>query len=118
MEKHLQLDQPVNIHITGCVHSCAQHYIGDIGLIGTKVEQGDDMVDGYHILAGGGYGESAAIGREVFMEVASPDAPRVVEAMLTAYLKHRDGKESFAQWSRRHSPEQIREMSESQEILG
>ena len=30
--------QPVNIHLTGCHHSCAQHYIGDIGLIACKVE--------------------------------------------------------------------------------
>ena len=30
------LDTPVNIHLTGCHHSCAQHYIGDIGLIGAR----------------------------------------------------------------------------------
>ena len=29
--------QPVNIHLTGCPNSCAQHYMGDIGLLGTKV---------------------------------------------------------------------------------
>ena len=34
VESRLALDQPVNIHLTGCHHSCAQHYIGDIGLIG------------------------------------------------------------------------------------
>jgi ferredoxin-nitrite reductase len=33
-EERIALDQPVNIHLTGCHHSCAQHYIGDIGLIG------------------------------------------------------------------------------------
>ena len=30
----IALDQPLNIHLTGCPHSCAQHYIGDIGLLG------------------------------------------------------------------------------------
>ena len=29
----------MNIHLTGCHHSCAQHYIGDIGLIATRVER-------------------------------------------------------------------------------
>ena len=29
--------RPVNIHLTGCHHSCAQHYIGDIGLLACKV---------------------------------------------------------------------------------
>ncbi|MGZ8901825.1 MAG: NirA family protein, partial [Limisphaerales bacterium] len=34
LEKKLSLDQPINIHLTGCPYSCAQHYIGDIGLLG------------------------------------------------------------------------------------
>ena len=52
------LDPPVNIHLTGCHHSCAQHYIGDIGLIGARVPINDDgdTVDGYHIFVGGGFG--------------------------------------------------------------
>ena len=37
LQKKLQLDQPINIHLTGCPNSCAQHYIGDIGLLGAKV---------------------------------------------------------------------------------
>ena len=28
-ESRLALDGPINIHLTGCHHSCAQHYIGD-----------------------------------------------------------------------------------------
>jgi ferredoxin-nitrite reductase len=38
LERHVQLDQPVNIHLTGCPNSCAQHYIGDIGLLATQVK--------------------------------------------------------------------------------
>ena len=36
LEKKVTLDQPINIHLTGCPHSCAQHYMGDIGLLATK----------------------------------------------------------------------------------
>jgi ferredoxin-nitrite reductase len=36
-EARVKLDQPVNIHLTGCHHSCAQHYIGDIGLVAARV---------------------------------------------------------------------------------
>ena len=36
-DTRVDLDQPINIHLTGCHNSCAQHYIGDIGLIGAKV---------------------------------------------------------------------------------
>ncbi|PQV63303.1 NAD(P)H-dependent nitrite reductase catalytic subunit [Abditibacterium utsteinense] len=114
VENRLQLDQPVNIHITGCINSCAQHYVGDIGLLGTKVEVEDDMLDGYRVFVGGGYGEDVGIGREVFHEILAPDAPRVVESMLSAYLENRSEGETFVHWARRYSPEQIKEMSQSQ----
>ncbi len=57
-EERVPLETPVNIHLTGCHHTCAQHYIGDIGLIGARVPINDegDTVDGYHVLVGGGYG--------------------------------------------------------------
>ena len=52
LEKRLELDQPVNIHVTGCPNSCAQHYMGDIGLLGTK----SGGADAYHVFVGGGFG--------------------------------------------------------------
>ncbi len=60
------LDTPVNIHLTGCHHSCAQHFISEIGLLACKVQEGDDgdAVEGYHMLIGGGFGPQAALGRE------------------------------------------------------
>ena len=104
-EAHVKLDQPVNIHLTGCHHSCAQHYIGDIGLIAARVsvnEEGD-TVDGYHIVAGGGFGATGAIGREILREVKAQDAPARVESLLKAYLAHRAGPtESFQDFSARH----------------
>ncbi len=41
-EARVDLDGPVNIHLTGCHHSCAQHYIGEIGLLACKVEVSED----------------------------------------------------------------------------
>ena len=114
VETKLQLDQPVNIHLTGCPNSCAQHYIGDIGLLGVKVEVGDDMVDGFTIFIGGGYGEEAGIGRELFTEVVSEEVPLKIEAMLAAYMENRAEDESFVQWARRHQIEQLKEIFESQ----
>ncbi len=66
-EERVQLETPINIHLTGCHHTCAQHYIGDIRLIGARVPINDDgdTVDGYHILVGGGYGVDGAIAREL-----------------------------------------------------
>jgi ferredoxin-nitrite reductase len=102
-ETRVTLDSPVNIHLTGCHNSCAQHYIGDIGLLGARVPVNDDgdTVDGYHIFIGGGFGMSGAIGREIYHNVKAEDAPQVVERLLKAYLKHRSTpQETFDQFSR------------------
>ena len=56
LEKRVELDQPINIHLTGCPNSCAQHYMGDIGLLGTKVKVSGESLEGYHVFVGGGFG--------------------------------------------------------------
>ncbi len=112
-EARVQLDGPVNIHLTGCHHSCAQHYIGDIGLLGARVEAGaeGETVEGYHIYVGGGFGDEAAIGREIYRDVKAEDAPRIVEKMLKGYLSSREGTgETFLAFSRRHELERLREI--------
>lgn len=110
VESRLPLDVPVNIHLTGCHHSCAQHYIGDIGLIGARVPVGTegDTVDGYDIVVGGGFAENAAIGREVWKGIAATDAAGRVEALLRAYMGNRDGPgESFQAFATRVGPERL-----------
>lgn len=109
LESRLTLDQPVNIHVTGCPHSCAQHFIGDIGLLATKVPVGEEMVEGYHIFLGGGYGEQQSIGREICRNVTAEDAPQVVERIVRAYIDHRSSEaETFAAFVRRHPTEELK----------
>ncbi len=102
VEPRVTLDVPVNIHLTGCHHSCAQHYIGDIGLIGARVAAGEDTVEGYHLYAGGGFGADAGIGREILRDVKAEDVPAAVERLLRFYLARREGPhESFVAFTRR-----------------
>ncbi len=91
VDARLTVDQPVNIHLTGCHHSCAQHYIGDIGLIGAKVPINDDgdTVEGYDIVVGGGFADAARIGRQVWKGIKAEDAPSHVEKLLRAWMEHR-----------------------------
>ena len=80
----VEVDTPINIHLTGCHHSCAQHFISDIGMIGARiaVEDSDDTVDGFHILTGGGFGPQADVGQEVYRDVKSEDAPVIIETTV------------------------------------
>jgi len=117
VESRLELDQPVNIHLTGCHHSCAQHYIGDIGLIAAQVpvNDGGDTVEGFHIVVGGGTGANARIGRELTRDVKKEDCPRKVEQLLRAYLANRESPdEPFFAFANRHDTETLNRLVEEQ----
>jgi ferredoxin-nitrite reductase len=115
LEKKFELDQPVNIHLTGCPNSCAQHYIGDIGCLGTKTRFGAASVDAYHVFVGGGFGRNQTVGRQIFTGVAATELPRTLERILRAFLKHRQDRESFLQFSARHTVGQLQEMCSDEE---
>jgi ferredoxin-nitrite reductase len=116
-EPRVAIDTPVNIHLTGCHHSCAQHYISDIGLIAAKVPVGDsdDTVEGYHLFAGGGFGPDADLGQEVYHDLKANDAPQTVERLLKAYLSHRSSPdETFLSFARRHDGETLRKLADAE----
>ena len=113
LEPRITLDRPLNIHLTGCHHSCAQHYIGDIGLLGCQAENAEgDFVEGYHVHLGGGYGpdddgQGSAIARVLAESVPFEDVPPLIESVLRQYLDHREGDEPFARWARRQPIESL-----------
>src|SRR5712671_3356526 len=115
-EPRVALDAPVNIHLTGCHHSCAQHYIGDIGLIAARVSinEDGDTVDGYHVLVGGGFGPDARLARDIYQDVKAEDAPRTVERILKGYLAHRAGNETFLAFSKRHETGALKAMFDAE----
>ncbi len=112
--KHLgdrvELDSPVNIHFTGCPNSCAQHYCGDIGLVGSKLSDGSE---GYHLVLGGGMGHEQGIAREIFRGVNATEVPALAEQILRTYQAKKQSGESFVAWSRRHSVKELQEMFSS-----
>ena len=115
IEPRVAMDQPINMHLTGCPNSCAQHYIGDIGLIGVKVPIGDDdTVPGYNIHVGGGFGTEASIAKMIYPDTKAEDAPARVEGLLKAYLAHRaEPTESFHSFANRHEVEALKSLAQS-----
>ncbi len=115
----MQLETPINIHLTGCHHTCAQHYIGDIGLIGARVPVNDDgdTVDGYHILVGGGYGVDGAIARELYQNVKADEAPQVVEQILKTFIANRSSEhETFVEFARRYEIDALKRLMANEEL--
>jgi len=113
-ETRVPLDTPVNIHLTGCHHSCAQHFVSEIGLLACKVQANEDAdpVEGYHILVGGGFGPNAALGRELYRDVVAAEVPRTVARILKAYLAHRASRgETFLAFTRRQDIDALKAMT-------
>ena len=104
IDSRFQIMQPINLHVTGCPHSCAQHYIGDIGLLGTRVAG----AEGYQVVIGGGADNDQGLARELISSVAFTDLPPLLQALFQAYLDGRDTDESFLDFSRRHSIDQLK----------
>jgi ferredoxin-nitrite reductase len=101
------LSSPVNFHFTGCPHSCAQHYCGDIGFVGVKLADG---TEGYHVVMGGGMGNEQGIAREIFKGVRAEEVPALVEKVLGIYEARKKSGESFVSWTRRHAVKELQEM--------
>ena len=106
LDARLRVDSPLNLHLTGCPNSCAQHYVGDIGLLGAKVGEGE----GYHLFVGGGFGERRELAREVLRDIPADDVPLVVERLLRAYAVNQT-EESFQAFVKRHSVEALRALA-------
>ena len=106
----VDLDSPVNIHFTGCPHSCAQHYCGDLGFVGAKLTDG---TEGYHVVLGGGMGHEQGIAREIFRGIPATEIPALGEQILRIYQRKKKAGESFVEWARRHSVKELQEFFSS-----
>lgn len=111
LNEKLELDAPINIHLTGCPHSCAQHYIGDIGLLGAKVKVDGESVEGYHVYLGGGVDNQQGIAREAWKSVPFEELEYLLESLLRGYMDRRNDKETFLEFSRRHSVENLKNLT-------
>ncbi len=108
LEARIDVEHPINIHLTGCHHSCAQHYIADIGLLGAKVEVGEDLVEGYDLHVGGGAGAEQKIGRLIREKITVGDLKPMLLALLSAWKERRvDATESFQDFTARFSEDEL-----------
>lgn len=98
LQSRFELDKPLNIHLTGCPNSCAQHYIGDIGLVGAIAKDGGEA---YNIYVGGGADQDQGLARFLSGPVPARDICRRMEQIVGNYLKRRREAESFLTFTRR-----------------
>ena len=87
----------LDLNISGCINACGHHHVGHIGLLGVD-KNGEEV---YQITLGGASDEKAAIGAIVGPAVATDKVVDAVEAIVNAYLAHRNEGERFLDTYRR-----------------
>jgi ferredoxin-nitrite reductase len=117
LDARLTLDQPVNIHLTGCPHSCAQHYMGDIGLLATTVKTGGDSVEAYHVFVGGGFGKTRALGRQIAKSLPMEKLKPHLEHLLRTFQEQKQNGETFQQFTTRHDEVVLAKMFTNPEVM-
>ncbi len=103
LQSHVNLEHPVNIHLSGCEKSCAQHSKSDIALLGVSEEH-------YQVYVGDGDSDQK-FGRELYHDVLFTDLPALIEQMLNVYKNERlNSSETFGEFTNRYAPVQLQQL--------
>jgi len=101
----------LRLHLDGCPHACAQHWVGDIGFQGTTVrdEQGRRR-QAYDIYLRGSLDRPAAIARPVFRRVPTEELDEAVVRLVEGWVAGRGDGESFRTWCDRTSDDELAQL--------
>jgi ferredoxin-nitrite reductase len=98
----------LRLHLDGCPHACAQHWVGDLGFQGTTVrDDAGQRRQAYDVFLRGGLGPGAAIARPVFRRVPAEELNEAVDGLLAGWLSGRSGDENFRAFCDRTSDAEL-----------
>ncbi|HEY2218646.1 MAG TPA: nitrite/sulfite reductase [Gaiellaceae bacterium] len=102
----------LRLHLDGCPHACAQHWVGDLGFQGTTSrDEGGVRRQAYDIFVRGSLGPSPEVGRPLFRRVPTDDLDTAVEGLIAGWLDRREPDEGFVSFARRASDEELGELA-------
>jgi ferredoxin-nitrite reductase len=103
---------PLRLHLDGCPHACAQHWVGDIGFQGsTARDETGTRHQAYEVYLRGGLGADAAIGRVLFRRVRTDELDELVGGLVDGWLAGRTPDESFTRFCARLSDAELGELA-------
>lgn len=91
----------LRINISGCMNSCGQHHVADIGLFGVERRVDGRSAPGYQLLLGGHVGDERIRFGDKALRLGAKAAPAAVVAVVERYVAERRGGEAFAAWLER-----------------
>ncbi|MBD2663263.1 precorrin-3B synthase [Richelia sinica] len=109
IQSHIALEQPINIHFSGCSKSCAQQNQGDITLLGVAVETENQTLPGYQVYLGDG--SLQKFGRQIYDYVSFAELPQLIEKILRVYKNQRlNLDETFSNFITRHDIPELKQL--------
>jgi sulfite reductase beta subunit-like hemoprotein len=98
----------LRLHLDGCPHACAQHWVGDLGFQATTGKDADgNRISAYDIFVRGSLGPVPEIGKSLFRRVASEALDTAVEGLVRGWLDGREDGETFTAFQRRLSDDEL-----------
>ena len=80
----------LRMHLDGCPHACAQHWVGDLGFQGTTVRDAEGRRrQAYDIYLRGSLDRPAAIARAVFRRVPTEELDDAVAGLVGGWVAGR-----------------------------
>jgi ferredoxin-nitrite reductase len=100
--------ESLRLNLDGCPHSCAQHWVGDLGFQGTTARDDEGKRrQAYDIFVRGGLGPDAAIGQPLFRRIPSEELDAAVAGLVGGWLEQRRDGESFVRFATRLSDDEL-----------
>ena len=98
----------LRLHLDGCPHACAQHWVGDLGFQGTTVRDADGKPhQAFDVYLRGSLDRPAAIARPVFRRVPTGELDDVVVRLVDGWIDARGEDESFRSFCDRSTDAQL-----------
>ena len=102
----------LRLHLDGCPHACAQHWVGDLGFQGTTSrDEGGVRRQAYDIFVRGSLGPSPQVGTPLFRRVPTDELDAAVHGLVGGWLDKRQDGEGFVAFTRRATDEELGELA-------
>lgn len=102
----------MTIASSGCPNGCGRHLVADIGLQAVQVRRDEVLVPAYNLYLGGAAGIRPSLAVQVRAKVEPENVKFCLEKILGSYFERRRGEESFEDFCRRHTSQELSSLVE------
>ncbi len=109
----------LRLHLDGCPHACAQHWVGDLGFQGTTVRDAEGRRhQAYDVFVRGSLDRAAAIGRPLFRRVPTAELDAAVVGLVQGWIDARGDGETFRSFCDRTSDDELARLARREPSVG